>query len=212
MAKKEAPSSSSGASSSSAAAAAAAAAASLLSSLVLDTTYSITLSDNSTMEATLLSVDDKAGALALVEGGTQPGTVNIRVVPVSGLALGTPPRALGGRSTALTPALNLLGEVGGIVDMEQARKKEEEMLRNARDRASKLNGKVDGATQALFDALSKTMACAWSNVSIVVLGEVIIDPPYTSDVVRGLARDTPPNTVLRVKKVIQGARAKLGLD
>lgn len=53
-------------------------------------------------------------------------------------------------------------------------------LRQATEHESKLGPLgVDATAQKLFDALAKGCTCAWRGNTILVFGEVIIEPPYT---------------------------------
>ena len=64
----------------------------------------------------------------------------------------------------------------------------------------------------IFDALIKTLPVSWKNQVIVVMDEVFIDPPYTSSSCQIASGKTNANsTLIRVKKVLEGERARLGL-
>ena len=58
--------------------------------------------------------------------------------------------------------------------------------------------------QDLFDGLNKTLPCTWSGTSILVLGEISIDAPYTGDSIRALSGESSPNdpSLQRVRKVV----------
>eukprot|EP00668_Euglena_longa_P028854 GGOE01036183.1.p1 GENE.GGOE01036183.1~~GGOE01036183.1.p1 ORF type:complete len:210 (-),score=2.50 GGOE01036183.1:190-768(-) len=97
-----------------------------------------------------------------------------------------------------------------------AAKVKENATTAARERAKKMGQDVTIEAQDIFDAMSKTYPCTWDNASIVVLGEVRIEPPYTVDKVQpepGRSSDTGgkgiESTVERVKKVLQGERSKM---
>jgi hypothetical protein len=93
----------------------------------------------------------------------------------------------------------------------------ENVINVSRDRARKLGQDVTIEAQDIFDALSKTYPCAWDGSNIIVLGEVRIEPPYTTEKVTAESSRGPEpsggksigDTVERVKKVLEGERKKM---
>ncbi|KAJ2126973.1 hypothetical protein IW136_006523 [Coemansia sp. RSA 678] len=81
-------------------------------------------------------------------------------------------------------------------------------LVQAKERASRIGVGVSEHAQSIFEALSKTLPCRWDQNSIVVLDEIAIDSPYTTDTCRELT--SAASTLLRVKKVLQGELGRLG--
>ena len=71
---------------------------------------------------------------------------------------------------------------------------------------AQLNPSASPAGQAMFDALSKTMDCAWVDNSINVLDQVRVDPPYTVDDCVSLDGNT--DSLARIKKVMSGSLKK----
>ncbi|GAA5980443.1 hypothetical protein JCM10908_001656 [Rhodotorula pacifica] len=63
--------------------------------------------------------------------------------------------------------------------------------------------------QGLYDALAKTLPVRWAGNSIVVLDEVVIESPYEAQNVKGAKGSA--ERVERVKKMVEGLRARLGL-
>lgn len=63
-------------------------------------------------------------------------------------------------------------------------KREQTALKAAEKAIAGINNKVDNEVQSLFDKLSMIYPCAWQDNSIVVLDEYVIDPPYTTIVVK----------------------------
>ena len=63
---------------------------------------------------------------------------------------------------------------------------------------------VSAEAQEVFDSLSKTMPCAWAG-DVISCYRVKISPPYTSEDCEG----PDENELSRVKKVLEGERAKL---
>ena len=92
------------------------------------------------------------------------------------------------REGASASASSSLGEI----DMEFVKKREEENVRLACERARRIGRGVSTKAQELFDALSKTLPCQWAGAtgenvaedgkhsSIVVMDQVIVREPYTS--------------------------------
>ena len=72
------------------------------------------------------------------------------------------------------------------------------------------NPNVSTRDQAIFHSLNKTMPCEWraqgSTQAILVLGEILILPPYSVEACKG--EQTP--TLARVQKVLGGVLQKLG--
>ena len=80
---------------------------------------------------------------------------------------------------------------------EQAKKADESFRKNI----SSIGVGVTREAQVIFDALSKTMPCVWSQDKIVCYS-VTISPPYTNETCEG----TELNELERVRKVLDGAR------
>ncbi|KAL4110758.1 hypothetical protein PRIC1_002446 [Phytophthora ramorum] len=64
---------------------------------------------------------------------------------------------------------------------------------------------VTGEAQTIFDALNKTMPCEWEGANILVMGEVVIKPPYHPQ----NCVSTNTQVLSRVKKVLEGEKSKL---
>lgn len=97
-----------------------------------------------------------------------------------------------------------------VVSVEMVRSREERAVQKAREDAKGVNPKVTTRDQTIFHSLNKTMPCEWleqgPTQAILVLGEILILPPYTVDTCKGEA--TP--TLARVQKVLGGVLQKLG--
>ncbi|KAJ1940109.1 hypothetical protein GGF37_004116, partial [Kickxella alabastrina] len=72
----------------------------------------------------------------------------------------------------------------------------------ARERAARIGVGVSDVAQSIFEALSRTLPCRWSQNKIVVLDEVVIESPYGVENCRELASGS--FSLQRVKKVLQG--------
>ncbi|CAH0476647.1 unnamed protein product [Peronospora belbahrii] len=64
---------------------------------------------------------------------------------------------------------------------------------------------VSGEAQAIFDALNKTMPCRWEGANILVMGEVMIKPPYEPQ----KCVSANVQVLSRVKKVLEGEMIKI---
>mmetsp|Transcript_5596 Transcript_5596/g.16971 ORF Transcript_5596/g.16971 Transcript_5596/m.16971 type:complete len:175 (-) Transcript_5596:189-713(-) len=71
------------------------------------------------------------------------------------------------------------------LDLELAAQREARAVAKAEAAGRKVGIGVTPRAQAIFDKLSNTMECAWDGQSIVVLGEVVLSPPYEPAGVRG---------------------------
>ncbi|GAA5866220.1 hypothetical protein JCM3774_004123 [Rhodotorula dairenensis] len=79
--------------------------------------------------------------------------------------------------------------------------------RRARARLAPAGAGTDA--QGLYDALAKTLPVRWAATSIVVLDEVVIESPYEPHNVKGAKGSA--DRVERVKKMVEGLRARLGM-
>ena len=84
--------------------------------------------------------------------------------------------------------------------MQRALDREAANAREAEKRAMRVGIGVSKEAQAIFDALAKTMPCAWEDKTIVVLGEVALTEPYSLDACQSRSGDM--DTLDRVKKVL----------
>ncbi|KAI8324204.1 hypothetical protein GQ54DRAFT_296341 [Martensiomyces pterosporus] len=87
----------------------------------------------------------------------------------------------------------------------EARK--QKSLALAQERASRIGVGVTDEAQAVFEALSKTLPCRWTENKIIVLDEVVIEPPYGVDNCKVLSAAS--FSLQRVKKVLQGELSRL---
>ena len=71
-----------------------------------------------------------------------------------------------------------LGGQFAPVNYTQLQQREQRAVQKAFEDMGHLNSNVSTLTQTIYDALRKTMPCAWDGEAIVVLGEVRI-PPHT---------------------------------
>mmetsp|Transcript_46281 Transcript_46281/g.119302 ORF Transcript_46281/g.119302 Transcript_46281/m.119302 type:complete len:181 (+) Transcript_46281:153-695(+) len=71
-----------------------------------------------------------------------------------------------------------------------------------RNESKEIGQDVSHEAQILFDALAKTYPCAWQGQSILVLGEVKVNPPYTSECVTALP-SASESAIAQVKKVVR---------
>jgi len=91
------------------------------------------------------------------------------------------------------------------LDAAQCQAREAAAIKTAEDDAKKIGVGVSELAQDIFDAMSKTLPCKWSDKSIIVMDDVKIDDPYTPECCKG-SKDT---SLSRVRKVLEGERARL---
>eukprot|EP00743_Colponemidia_sp_Colp-15_P001916 GILK01002086.1.p1 GENE.GILK01002086.1~~GILK01002086.1.p1 ORF type:complete len:207 (-),score=28.51 GILK01002086.1:130-750(-) len=90
--------------------------------------------------------------------------------------------------------------------VSDAIRREEKALASTRAQSARLGVGVSAEAQQIFDAIAKTYSdIEWDGTSILILGEVRVNPPYTADSCIGENKVA----VERVKKVVDGQRAKL---
>ncbi|KAJ3182557.1 protein with role in RNA processing [Gaertneriomyces sp. JEL0708] len=93
----------------------------------------------------------------------------------------------------------------GQVSLEKAAAREQAAV-------SRVGLGVSSEAQLIFDHLAKTLPTNWRGNSIVIMGEIQILPPYTSDDCKVVGNKQGSETTLaRVRKVLEGVRVKLGL-
>jgi len=68
---------------------------------------------------------------------------------------------------------------------------------------------VTKEAQSIFDALSKTMPCAWQGRTILVMDAVTVTPPYTPESCQ--ARSGEGGALERIRRVLTAERQRLGL-
>lgn len=110
------------------------------------------------------------------------------------------------------------------LDDAKCRERLERAVHAAAARAAKIGVGVSKRAQAAFDALDKTLPCAWGGgkgegagaakkTDIVVLGEVVVrGPEYSSEsaaTVEGVAAKASSQTLERVRMVLDAARDEL---
>mmetsp|Transcript_24479 Transcript_24479/g.40820 ORF Transcript_24479/g.40820 Transcript_24479/m.40820 type:complete len:157 (+) Transcript_24479:170-640(+) len=99
-----------------------------------------------------------------------------------------------------------LAELG--ISIHNIEKKEAAALKQAEKNIDSLNSNVSNDVQTLYDKISIIYPCSWRNVSIVVLDEYVIEPPYEEVKVLEGCDGTG---IDRVKKILEGERKKLNL-
>ncbi|KAJ3106407.1 hypothetical protein HDU97_006392 [Phlyctochytrium planicorne] len=96
----------------------------------------------------------------------------------------------------------------GYVPIDKVLAREQALLKSEAERVAKIGIGVSDEAQELFYALDKTLPTRWKGSTIIVMDEVKINPPYTSDDVQG-SSTTNTAVVSRVKKVVELERKKL---
>ncbi|KAJ2548160.1 hypothetical protein EV175_004930 [Coemansia sp. RSA 1933] len=188
---------------------------------LIDTRIRVKLVDNSAIEGVLFAYDVYSGVVALVAPSSG---ADFQVV--TGVAPST-----GGSGARQQAQVDLI-KAANIVDVEVISKKKDDefsrlefpaiqkvppsmiearkqkSLSQAQERAARIGVGVSNKAQSLFDALSRTLPCQWSQGKIVVLDEISIEPPYNVDNCRDLTGGGS-SSLQRVKKVLQGELSRL---
>ncbi|CAI2183623.1 3674_t:CDS:2 [Funneliformis geosporum] len=95
----------------------------------------------------------------------------------------------------------------GYVPMDRIQSREIQAAKETQAALARIGVGVTQEAQDIFDALSKTLPCRWSKESIIVLDEVIINPPY--DIENCKANLSATGSLARVKKVLEGEKRRL---
>jgi len=153
----------------------------------------VTLVTGEKVEGTLFCVDPVTKALVVEHEGPRYTLVNAaHISSVDGdLSAPSPNTAAMGASTS-----NL-------------EKREDVALRQAERKLTNINNNVTPTEQQLFDRMARVLgSTTWSGNVIVVLDNIIIEPPYAVAVING-----GDNSQLAfVQKLLTGERKKLGLE
>ncbi|KAJ2455717.1 hypothetical protein EV183_000564 [Coemansia sp. RSA 2336] len=170
-----------------------------LTSLV-NTRIQVQLVDGSRVEGVLFAYDVYSGVVALLEprAGDLPADAKhaVRLVKAANIR----DVEVKGKGEAKLPGVQQVKQ--DVVEARKAR-----ALAQAKERAARIGVGVSSHAQAVFEALSKTLPCRWDQKRIVVLDEIVIDPPYTVDCCRELS--SASFSLSRVKKVLQGELSRL---
>jgi len=95
----------------------------------------------------------------------------------------------------------------GYVPLDRIQTREIHAVKETQAALARIGVGVTQKAQDIFDALSKTLPCRWAKESIVVLDEVMINPPYDIDDCK--ANQSASGSLARVKKVLEGERKRL---
>ncbi|KAL8111875.1 uncharacterized protein LOC141663596 [Apium graveolens] len=92
-----------------------------------------------------------------------------------------------------------------FLDLNTLNSKEQSAIRQAEIDSERIGVGVSPEAQSIFDALSKTLPVRWDKTVIVVMNEVRVSSPYTSERVTG----GTPAANERVRKVLELERKRL---
>lgn len=92
-----------------------------------------------------------------------------------------------------------------FLDLNTLHSKEQSAIRQAEIDSERIGVGVTPEAQSIFDALSKTLPVRWDKTVIVVMNEVRVSSPYTSERVTG----GTPAANERVRKVLELERKRL---
>jgi hypothetical protein len=206
------------------------------------------LSRQDPLDATIWAHDRASGGLVLASAGSTPLVHNVRITSAAAVSKilsaeapekaaaassesgGTEAAAADASSSSFDPLAKL-----PTLDDAKCRERLERAVHAASTRAAKIGVGVSRRAQAAFDALDKTLPCAWGNgnggngggdksgeasspssspsSSIFVLGEVVVKgPEYSSEsasVIEGASAKASSQTLERVKMVLDAAKDEL---
>ena len=167
------------------------------------------VNDNEIMTGKILSVDFQAESLTFSIPSSH-ATVNEEVLFLQfhsiDLIKNKMAQKLGSDEPEEEKNMNYVSSQGpSAIDLELLEKKERLALETAKNAIKKLGKGVSHEAQEIFDALNKTMPCEWEHKNILVLGEVLVKPPYSQD----SCFSENEAGLTRVKKVLEGEKRKL---
>ncbi|KAJ1744652.1 hypothetical protein LPJ69_007273, partial [Coemansia sp. RSA 1752] len=160
-----------------------------LTSLV-NTRVEIDLINGDRAEGVLFTYDVYSGIVALISASTADDSRGskkhtVRLVKACNIR---DVKVVGDKSDIQMPIVRAV--TTAEIEARKAR-----ALVQAKERASRIGVGVSEHAQSIFEALSKTLPCRWDQNSIVVLDEIAIDSPYTTDTCRELT--SAASTLLR---------------
>ncbi|KAM0749708.1 hypothetical protein T439DRAFT_326585 [Meredithblackwellia eburnea MCA 4105] len=107
------------------------------------------------------------------------------------------------------PALPSLSDALKSLSVKDAEARVERAVQEDQRARARIGKGVTLEAQSLFDALGKTLPVRWHETQIIVMDEVLISAPYRPADVKGTKGSG--ERVERVRKVLEGERARLGL-
>lgn len=153
---------------------------------------SVKLVGGAQIEGKLLCVDPVSKALVIDRGEGNYTLVN-----------GPHVSEIDGDFTIPAPNVAAMG-----VSVSNMEKREDAALMAAEKNLGSINKDVSPIHQNLFDKLSFQLPCTWSGTQMVILENIIIDPPYDKAIIHGGTN----NQLAYVQKVLAGERRKLGME
>ncbi|RIB13474.1 anticodon-binding domain-containing protein [Gigaspora rosea] len=97
----------------------------------------------------------------------------------------------------------------GYVQMDRIQAKEIQSVKDTQAALARIGVGVTQEAQDIFDAMSKTLPCRWHKESIIVLDEVIINPPYDINNCKTSKTVSSTELLARVQKVLEGEKRRL---
>lgn len=155
----------------------------------------VTLVTGEKVEGTLFCVDPVTKALVVEHEGSRYTLVNAAHIS-----------SLDGDLSVPTPNTAAMG-----VSTSNLEKREDVALRQAERKLTNINNNVTPTEQQLFDRMARVLgSTTWSGGNvIVVLDNIIIEPPYAVAVINGGGDNSQ---LAFVQKLLTGERKKLGLE
>jgi hypothetical protein len=103
------------------------------------------------------------------------------------------------------------------LNVTKLRQREEKAVNAARQRASKIGGAgVTRDAQLIFNELDRILPCRWDGTNIIVLDDILLQPPYQVDNVSPIARAQQHHhaegelqvAIARIRQIIEGLHKK----
>lgn len=162
----------------------------------IGSTIRMTLVTGEEVSGEVFTSDKAADVIVLKTAGSKPDQHGLRMISlkaVKDILERTPP-----------PAGYQMEKLPDVLEDRLARR-EQEAVKAAEVEAERIGQGVTREAQALFDAIAKTLPCRWSEKSIVVLDEVLIQEPYKPDSCTG----GNATALQRVQKVLEHERKRM---
>ncbi|KAJ9664809.1 hypothetical protein H2201_005030 [Coniosporium apollinis] len=166
-----------------------------------------------TLEGTLFTACTLTNLIALNITSAPPNPsstlsnqpADYHIVPVSHIQsfqlLSLPPTNGSGGFEAAVPGIHR-------VDTEALRQREAAAVRKLKEKEAMRGRGVGREAQEMFDALAKIYPARWDNSTIIVNDAVMIDKPYTPEACRAPKDAVSQQTLVMVKKMLQGHAAR----
>jgi hypothetical protein len=180
----------------------------LSTSFPVNSCWELTLSNDSKVEGRVYTTDETSQTVVLIQSLVHTTlAVKVHLVQASQIV----------RSKAVQDDGNVMEIPLGKISKKQLEEREKKAIKMAQERLSHINQDASPEGQSTFDRLWK--ACGehvvWKGESIVVLGQVRVDPPYTAEtcsvLLEGGKNRNASDSLDRVKKIVSHSSSSFNL-